>query len=96
MITAAEANKQTKENINNFATEELRYVKKMIEECIANGNYYFTCSGYLSKNVITMLKSLGYKVITGTQYNECYYTVSWKDDVFSNTYHGWEVTKGEE
>ena len=96
MITAAEANKQTRENIENFATEELKRVKEMIEESIADGCFYFTHDGYLSETAKNRLRSLGYKVTTGTQYNECYYTVSWKDDVVQNTYHGWEVTKGEE
>lgn len=79
MITAKEANKQTKENIKNFQTEELRRVKEIIEECIQNGDYYYTANGYLSQNTKEMLKSLGYKVTTDTQYNESYYTISWKD-----------------
>lgn len=80
MITSAEANKQTKENIENFATEELKRVKEMIEESIASGNFYFTANGYLSETAKSRLRSLGYKITTATQYNECYYTVSWKDE----------------
>lgn len=80
MITAKEANKLTKEYIENFATNELKHVKEMIEEAIADGDFYFTCSGYLSETAKNRLRSLGYKITTGTQYNECYYTVSWKDE----------------
>ena len=52
----------------------------MIEESIADGCFYFTADGYLSETTKNRLRSLGYKITTGQQYNECYYTVSWKDE----------------
>lgn len=80
MITAKEANKQTKKNIENFQTEELRRINEMIEKSIADGCFYFTCAGCLSKNSIDILESLGYKITGGIQYNDAYYTISWKDE----------------
>ena len=79
MITAKQANIQTTNNIKNFQTKELKRIKEIIEDYIRDGCYSYTANGYLSNNAKELLKSLGYKVTTGTQYNESYYTISWED-----------------
>ena len=43
-----------------------------------NADKSVTLDGTLNKNVSEKLeKILGYKVDTGTQYNESYYSISW-------------------
>ncbi len=77
MISASEARKKTENNINNCATKELSEIMKQIDKAIANGNFLISNDGYLQSQTRKKLEELGYKVETGSQYNEGYYSVSW-------------------
>lgn len=77
-LTAAEAHNKTQENINNCVTTELRKLSEEINNAIAEGKYSISNDGYLKHETLQRLKELGYKVQTGSQYNESYYSISWK------------------
>ena len=78
MLTASEANKKTKEIIKECLTEELSKLEEQINKAIENGKFSISNDGYLQSETTERLKELGYKVETGSQYNESYYIISWK------------------
>lgn len=78
MIRASEANKEATKNATEFFTKELSDIEEQITKAIKEGKYLISCSGYLNEETIGVLKSLGYKVSTGSQYNEPYYSISWQ------------------
>ncbi len=77
MISASEARKKTENNINNGTTRELSEIMRQIEKAIANGKFSISNDGYLQSETEQKLEELGYKIKTGSQYNESYYSVSW-------------------
>lgn len=80
MLTAEEARLKTKEILNQQKVNESFEVSKNIEDAVNNGLYYYTNNGYLFPETRKYLNELGYKVTTGTQYNESYYTIEWSED----------------
>ena len=78
MLRASEANKETTKNITEFLTTEMTEIEKRIINAIKEGKYSICYSGYLKQETKDALKRLGYKVETGSQYNESYYSISWK------------------
>ncbi len=77
MISASEARKKTENNINNGTTRELSEIMRQIEKAITNGKFSISNDGYLQSETEQKLEELGYKIKTGSQYNESYYSVSW-------------------
>ncbi len=77
MISASEARKKTENNINSCVTKELSEIMRQIEKAISNGKFSISNDGYLQSVTEQRLEELGYKVTTGSQYNEGYYSVSW-------------------
>ncbi len=77
VINAKEARQKTENNINNCATKELSEIMEKIEKTIANGKFSISNDGYLESETEQRLEELGYKIKTGSQYNESYYSVSW-------------------
>ena len=77
MISASEARKKTENNINNCATKELSEIMQEIDEAIEDGKFSISNDGYLQSKTKQRLEELGYKVKTGSQYNESYYSVNW-------------------
>lgn len=77
MLSASEAKKKTWNNIESCVTNELNQITKQIEEAISNGKFSICNDGILQHTTQERLESLGYKVETGSQYNESYYSVSW-------------------
>lgn len=75
---AHEANRMTKETINNCATQQLAELSKLIKEAIAEGRFSISRDGCLKLETRKKLEELGYKIETGSQYNESYYSISWK------------------
>lgn len=76
--SASEANKTTKENINQCLTIELKEISEKIKEAISNGKFSISGNGCLQKETKQRLEELGYKVTYGTQYNESYWNISWR------------------
>lgn len=78
MLSAHDARTATQNNINNCTTKELAKLEEQISSAIANGEFSISNSGCLQLKTRQRLKKLGYKVTTGSQYNESYYCISWK------------------
>ena len=77
MITAQEASRQSKGVLHNFATTEMRKIEKDIMNAIKEGRFSISGDGYLQEETRYILSELGYRVKTGTQYNEPWYSISW-------------------
>lgn len=77
MLAANEAKRQAQNNIDNCVTKELDKIDKLIAEAVSNGKFSICNDGVLQSKTKEMLKSLGYRIETGSQYNEAYYSISW-------------------
>lgn len=78
LLSASESHKKTVDNIKNCSTKELAKISKKISEAITNGRFSISDDGCLQYETIQRLEELGYKVQTGSQYNEQYWSISWK------------------
>ena len=78
--SALEANKMTNNAIDNCTTQQLAELSKLIRDAIADGKFSISEDGCLKPETRKKLEELGYKVETGTQYNEPYYSISWKEN----------------
>lgn len=76
--SASEANKMTNNAIDNRTTQQLAELSKLIRDAIADGKFSISEDGCLKPETRTKLEGLGYKVETGTRYNEPYYSISWR------------------
>lgn len=77
--SALEANKMTNNAINDCTTQQLAELSKLIRDAIADGKFSISEDGSLKPETRKKLEELGYKVETGTQYNEPYYSISWRE-----------------
>lgn len=75
---ALEANKMTNHAIDSCTTQQLAELSKLIRDAIADGKFSISEDGCLKPEIRKKLEGLGYKVETGNQYNESYYSISWK------------------
>lgn len=76
---AHEANNMTKHVIDSCMIQQLAELSKLIRDAIADGKFSISEVGCLKPEIRKKLEELGYKVETGTQYNESYYSISWKE-----------------
>lgn len=77
--SASEANKMTNHAIDSCTTQQLAELSKLIRDAIADGKFSISEDGCLKPETRKKLEELGYKVETGTQYNESYYSISWRE-----------------
>lgn len=77
--SALEANKMTNNAIDSCTTQQLAELSKLIRDAIADGKFSICEDGCLKPETRKKLEELGYKVETGTQYNESYYSISWRE-----------------
>ena len=77
--SASEANKMTNNAIDSCTTQQLAELSKLIRDAIADGKFSISEDGSLKLETRKKLEELGYKVETGTQYNEPYYSISWRE-----------------
>ena len=77
--SASEANKMANNAIDNYTTQKLIELSKLIRDAIADGKFSISEDGCLKQKKKKKLEELGYKVETGTHYNELYYSISWKE-----------------
>lgn len=77
MLTAWDAKQKTQEYARDIR-EECYEIEGLIEKAILSGHFYVVQSGYINPAMKRYLENLGYIVKTGTQYNEPYYSISWK------------------
>lgn len=78
--SASEANKMTNNAIDSCTTQQLAELSKLIRDAITDGKFSISEDGCLKPETRKKLEELGYKVETGTQYNEPYYSISWKEN----------------
>ena len=76
---AHEANNMTKHVIDGRTTQQLAELSKLIRDAIADGKFSISKDGSLKPETRNKLEELGYKVETGTQCNEPYYSISWRE-----------------
>ena len=76
---AHEANNMTKHVIDGRTTQQLVELSKLIRDAIADGKFSISEDGSLKPETRKKLEELGYKVETGTQYNEPSYSISWRE-----------------
>ena len=77
--SASEANKMTNNAIDSCTTQQLAELSKLIRDAIADSKFSISEDGCLKPETRKKLEELGYKVETGVQYNESYYSISWKE-----------------
>lgn len=77
--SALEANKMTNNAIDSCMTQQLAELSKLIRDAIADGKFSISEDGCLNPEARKKLEDLGYKVKTGSQYNESYYSISWRE-----------------
>ena len=75
---ASEANKMTNCVIDNCAEQQLVEISKLIKTAITDGKFSISEERYLKPETQKKLEELGYKIETGNQYNESYYSISWR------------------
>lgn len=75
--SASEANKMANHVIDSRITQQLAELSKLIRDAIADGKFSISEDGCLKPETRKKLEELGYKIETGTQYNESYYSISW-------------------
>lgn len=80
MISAADARKKADESIDNIVTQEIKMIEGKVIAACEEGITTITCAGTLAEKTIIKLQELGYEVVSGSQYNERYYTISWTGD----------------
>ena len=78
LLSASEAHKNTVNNIKNCSTKELKEISKRIRAAITDGKFSISGDGCLQYETTQRLEELNYKVQTGIQYNEQYWSISWK------------------
>ena len=77
--SASEANKMANHVIDNCTTQQLAELSKLIRDAIADGKFSISEDGCLKPETRKKLEELWYKVETGNQYNESYYSISWRE-----------------
>ena len=78
LLSASEAHKKTVNNIKNCSTKELAEISRRISDAITDGKFSISGDGCLQYETTQRLEELNYKVQTGIQYNEQYWSISWK------------------
>lgn len=74
--SASEANKMTNHVIFG---DQLEDIGEEIRKTIKEGKFFISDIGYLESETRKKLNELGYKVETGSKYNESYYIISWEE-----------------
>lgn len=75
MISAKEAKQWT----DRYASKELDRIYRMISDAALEGKYSVYGEGNLQESTKRELEKLGYKVETGSQFNDLYFMISWEE-----------------
>ena len=78
MISAVEARRQSLQNFEEKNKVILNEIERGIQKAIIAGKFEVTSDGDISPEVQDSLRGLGFRVNVGCQYNQSYYTISWK------------------
>lgn len=77
MITASEAKAKTEAARNDDISREMERIEREIEQAICKGDNNIALDGAIKRETAEHLRSLGYEVHVGSQYNESYFTIKW-------------------
>ena len=77
MLLAYQAARRTQEVIRMRQTDELMRIEKGILQQINLGNFEYIYDGYISIETKEELERCGYKVATGSQYNQDWVRIKW-------------------
>lgn len=77
MLNAKEAREVIDKGKYQKAQEQMKEIEELIENAIKNGKFMINGEGTLETSNRQVLEKLGYKISTGSQYNEIYYSISW-------------------
>ena len=77
MISAKEARERSMCKANLITSVEMAKIEELIQNAIEDCEYKISQDGVLSPICRNQLENLGYKVETGTQYNEPWYCIRW-------------------
>lgn len=77
MISAKEAIEITKLNREKAVQKQLLDLENSIKEAIMSGKSYIRYDGSLYIDVKIELEKLGYRLESGTQYNDSFYVIRW-------------------
>ena len=81
-FSASKAEEMTSQWIDDCVERQLIAVFELIKNAITEGKFSISCSdittGPLMPRTLKKLEELGYKIETGSQYNEKFYNISWK------------------
>lgn len=77
MLSAGQARKLSEGYQSAIVENELRRTGAAINEAAGQGKTSVCLDGTLSKPTEQILKSLGYTIERGSQYNQSYFLISW-------------------
>lgn len=80
ILNAREAYMKTSAISFQSLSKDLECVASEIEKAVSQGRYSTTISRHLSSEIIERLKKLGYNIEHGSQYNESFIHISWKQE----------------
>lgn len=78
LLSAAEAKVMTEQSIDNLTSQKMAGINSKIRTAIENGEFSISEDGTLSFAIIEKLRKMGYKAENGSQYNESYWSISWR------------------
>lgn len=78
LLSAAEAKAMTEQSIDNLTSQKMAEINSKIRTAIENGEFSISEDGTLSFAIIERLRKMGYKAENGSQYNESYWSISWR------------------
>ena len=78
-ISAAFARKKTEEKIKEGCAYEIKNIRDKINDAVNCGKFFILGNGLLKTGTKDWLRMKGYEVRVDTQYNESYWTISWKN-----------------
>ena len=77
MISAKEAREQSEQNINSQITKEIESIEQKILDATTKGENHVYIEPVISTGAKQMLKQLGYKVESYTQYTDNFTIIEW-------------------
>ena len=68
----------TEQSIDNLTSQKMVEINSEIRTAIDKGEFSISGDGTLTTTVIEKLRNMGYKVKNDSQYNESFWSISWR------------------
>lgn len=78
LLSAAEAKAMTEQSIDNLTSQKMAEINSEIRTAIDKGEFSISGDDALSFAIIEKLRKMGYKVKSDSQYNESFWSISWR------------------